>query len=91
MYRAGANKSFKLSMKNGLPYLSRELFWLGMHDIAQRKAKRISGHTLDDLQEMLATMARKNRYTQSKQLPFQNLPKWSFPRSAASDFALQTK
>ena len=29
-----------------------------MHDIA-RKAKRIFGHTLDDLQEMLATMARE--------------------------------
>ena len=58
VYRAGANKSYKLSMKNGLPYLSRELFWLGMHDIA-RKAKRISGHTLDDLQEMFATMARE--------------------------------
>ena len=58
VYRAGANKSYKLSMKNGLPYLSRELFWLGMHDIA-RKAKRISGHTLDDLQEMLDTMARE--------------------------------
>ena len=58
VYRAGANKSYKLSMKNGLPYLSRELFWLGVHDIA-RKAKRIPGHTLDDLQEMLATMARE--------------------------------
>ena len=58
VYRAGANKSYKLSMKNGLPYLSRELFWLGMHDIA-RKAKRISGHTLDNLQEMLDTMARE--------------------------------
>ena len=37
VYRAGANKSYKLSMKNGLPYLSRELFWLGMHDIARKE------------------------------------------------------
>ena len=44
--------------KNGLPDLSRELFWMGMHDIA-RKARRISGHTLDDLPEMLYTMARE--------------------------------
>ena len=58
VYRAGANKSYKLSMKNGLPYLSRELFWLGMHDIA-RKATLLSGHTLDDLREMLDTMARE--------------------------------
>ena len=42
-------------MKNGLPYLSRELFWLAMKDIA-RKAKLLSGHTLDELQEMLDTM-----------------------------------
>ena len=35
-HRAGANKSYKLSMKNGLPYLSRELFWLGMKDAFDR-------------------------------------------------------
>ena len=58
VYRDGANRSYKLSMKNGLPYLSRELFWLGMHDIA-RKATRISGHTMGDLQEMLDAMARE--------------------------------
>ena len=58
VYRAGANKSYKLSMRDGLPYLSRELFWLGMKDIA-RKAKLLSGHTLDDLQEMLHTMAHE--------------------------------
>ena len=58
VYRGKANKSHKLSMKNGLPYLSRGLFWLGMRDI-ERKARRISGHTTDDLQEMLATMARE--------------------------------
>ena len=45
-------------MKNGLPYLSRELFWLAMTDVA-RNAKRISGHTLDELQEMLDTMAHE--------------------------------
>ena len=58
VYRVGANQSYKLNMKNGLPYLSGELFWLGMHDIA-KKATRISGHTMDDLQDMLATMARE--------------------------------
>ena len=55
---AGAKKSFALNMKNGLPYLSRELFWLAMKDVA-RKAKLISGHTLDDLQEMLDAMAHE--------------------------------
>ena len=44
VYPAGAKKSFVLNMKNGLPYLSRELFWLAMTDIA-RNAKRISGHS----------------------------------------------
>ena len=58
VYRSGADKSHKLSMRNGLPYLSRELFWMGMHDIA-KKATRISGHTLEELQEMLYTMARE--------------------------------
>ena len=58
MYPAGAKKSFVLNMKNGLPYLSRELFWLAMNDVA-RNAKRISGHTLDELQEMLDTMAHE--------------------------------
>ena len=55
VYPAGAKKSFALNMKNGLPYLSRELFWLAMKDVV-RKAKLISGHTLDELQEMLDTM-----------------------------------
>ena len=58
VYRSGATKSYRLSMKNGLPDLSKELFWMGMHNIA-RKAKRISGHTLDELQEMPHTMARE--------------------------------
>ena len=58
VYPAGAKKSFVLNMKNGLPYLSRELFWLAMNDVA-RNAKRISGHTLDELQEMLDTMAHE--------------------------------
>ena len=57
VYPAGANKSYVLNMKNGLPYLSRELFWLAMKDIA-RKATRVAGHTLDELQEMLDTMTR---------------------------------
>ena len=42
-------------MKNGLPYLSREFFWLAMKEIAT-KATLISGHSLDELQEMLDTM-----------------------------------
>ena len=58
VYRVGANQSYRLNMKNGLPSLSGELFWLGMHDIA-KKATRISVHTMDDLQHMLATVARE--------------------------------
>ena len=36
VYPAGADSSFVLSMKNGLPYLSKELFWRAMKDIARR-------------------------------------------------------
>ena len=52
VYPAGADKSYVLSMKNGLPYLSKELFWMAMEDIA-RKATLISGHTWDELKEMI--------------------------------------
>ena len=36
VYPAGAKTSFVLSMKNGLPYLSKELFWRAMEDIASK-------------------------------------------------------
>ena len=52
VYPAGADKSYVLSMKNGLPYLSKELFWMATEDIA-RKATLISGHTWDELKEMI--------------------------------------
>ena len=52
VYPAGADKSYVLSMKNGLPYLSKELFWMAMEDIA-RKATLISGHKWDELKEMI--------------------------------------
>ena len=52
VYPAGADKSYVLSMKNGLPYLSKELFWMAMEDIA-RKATLISGHKWEELKEMI--------------------------------------
>ena len=52
VYPAGAEKSYVLSVKNGLPYLSKELFWMAMQDIAE-KATLISGHTWDELKEMI--------------------------------------
>ena len=52
VYPAGAKTSFVLNMKNGLPYLSKELFWRAMEDIA-RKAKLISGHKWSELKNML--------------------------------------
>ena len=39
-------------MKNGLPYLSKELFWMAMKDIA-RQATLLSGHIWDELKEMI--------------------------------------
>ena len=52
VYPARAEKSYVLSMKNGLPYLSKELFWMAMKDIAE-KATLLSGHTWDELKEMI--------------------------------------
>ena len=52
VYPAGAEQSYVLNTKNGLPYLSKELFWMAMKDIA-KKAKLISGHRWDELKEML--------------------------------------
>ena len=52
VYPAGIKTSFVLNMKNGLPYLSKELFWKAMEDIA-RKAKLISGHKWSELRNML--------------------------------------
>ena len=49
---AGADSSFMLSMKNGLPYLSKELFWRAMKDKA-RKATLVSGHTWSELKSMI--------------------------------------
>ena len=50
VYPAGADKSFVSSMKNGLPYLSKELFWRAMEDFAG-KAKLISGHKWSELKQ----------------------------------------
>ena len=52
VYLAGADKLFVLSMKNGLPYLSKELFWRAMEDIAGR-TKLISGHKWTELKDMI--------------------------------------
>ena len=41
-----------MSMKNGLPYLSKELLWRAMEDLA-RKAKLISGHKWSELKSMI--------------------------------------
>ena len=35
VYPAGADASFVLNMKNGLPYLSKELYWRAVRDIAR--------------------------------------------------------
>ena len=52
VYLAGADSSFVLSMKNGLPYLSKDLFWRAMRDIA-RRATLVSGHAWSALKDMI--------------------------------------
>ena len=49
---AGSTKSYVLSTRNGLPYLSKELFWLAMEDVSKR-AELIAGHSWRELKEML--------------------------------------
>ena len=49
---AGSTKSYVLSMRNGLPYLSKELFWLAMEDVSKR-AELKAGHSWRELKEML--------------------------------------
>ena len=39
-------------MKNGLPYLSKDLFWMAMEDIAKH-AVLVSGHSWRELKEVL--------------------------------------
>ena len=41
-----------LSMKNGLPYLSKELFWKAMKDIA-KNVVLVSGHSWNELKDMM--------------------------------------
>ena len=51
-FPAGARNSFVLSMKNGLPHLSKDLFWIAMEGLA-RHAVLVSGHSWRELKEML--------------------------------------
>ena len=55
---AGSTKSYVLSMRNGLPYLSKELFWITMEDISKR-AELKAGHSWRELKEMLEHYAQE--------------------------------
>ena len=54
---AGSTQSYVLSMRNGLPYLSKELFWLAMEDVSKR-AELKKGHSWRELKEMLENHAQ---------------------------------
>ena len=49
---AGSTKTYVLNMRNGLPYLSKELFWLAMEDVSKR-AELLARHSWRELKEML--------------------------------------
>ena len=55
---AGSTKSYVLSIRNGLPYLSKELFWLAM-DHLSRRARLTKGHSWEELKAMLDQLARE--------------------------------
>ena len=58
MTPAGSTKSYALSIRNGLPYLSKELVWLAMEHMT-RRAQLIKGHSWGELKEMLENHARE--------------------------------
>ena len=47
-----------LTMKNEFPYLSKDLFWEAMHDIA-RRTKLVNGHPWPELKEMVHKQVQK--------------------------------
>ena len=51
-------EAYKLEVKNGLPYLSKELFWLAMCDIASQ-SNLVSGHSWMELRDMLDEQAQE--------------------------------
>ena len=55
---AGSTKSYVLSIRNGLPYLSKDLFWLAMEHLAKR-AELVQGHSWEELKDMLEKLARE--------------------------------
>ena len=55
---AGSTESYVLSIRNGLPYLSKELFWLAMEHMT-RRAQLIKGHSWGELKEILDNLARE--------------------------------
>ena len=58
MTPAGSTKSYVLNIRNGLPYLSKELFWLAM-DHMSRRAELIKGHSWGELKTMMEKRARE--------------------------------
>ena len=55
---AGSTRSYVLNMRNGLPYLSKELFWVAMEDVSKR-AELIAGHSWRELKDMLENYAHE--------------------------------
>ena len=51
-------EAHKLEMKNGLPYLSKELFWLATFDVSTQ-SNLVSGHSWMELKDMLDEQAQE--------------------------------
>ena len=93
VYPAGAKTSFVLSMnkKNGPPYLSKELFWRAMEEIAG-KAKLISGHKWSELKTCLTIeiVSHSLKCIQSRQLLSLKRPAQGGVERDSSQSALHT-
>ena len=60
MYASARGDPKNLAMKNGLPNLSKELFWKAVEDIAAQTTL-VSGHPWPELREMIHEQVRKAR------------------------------
>ena len=60
MYTSTRGDPKSLAMKNGLPYLSKELFWMAMQDISANTTL-VSGHPWPKLREMIHEQVQKTR------------------------------
>ena len=79
-------EAHKLAMKNGLPYLSKELFWKAMQDISTQD-RLISGHSWTELRDMIEEQVQESQpqIYSVKAVKASTIPPVVFSRLAPTD------